>query len=81
VRDADFILPPCDCPPCRQAGVSAEPGRRDPYSGRILHGEELRRWYEAKDKFVKLARKAVGSRGRHEKGFERLVQREPGMEG
>ena len=48
----DFIQPPCSCPECHQAGVSHLRVRRDPYSGRLLHGYSLRRWYEAQARFM-----------------------------
>ena len=81
MRDADFIGPPCECPECKQAGISSLPTRRDPYTGRMLHGYPLRRWYAAAAAFRVKARQAVGSKGRHQAGFEPLVLvggREPG---
>ena len=50
----DHIAPPCSCPECFQAGVTDKELRRDPRSGRWLHGHELRRWYEAREEFFKL---------------------------
>lgn len=44
----DFIAPPCSCGECVQAGVTAVELRRDPWSGKWLHGYALRRWYEAR---------------------------------
>ena len=73
MRLQDFRSAPCSCPECRQAGVDALEQVRDPWSGRLLHGHDLRRWYEARDRFRTLARKAVGAPGRHGKGFEKLV--------
>lgn len=48
----DIEGPPCKCPACFQAGVSDKPQRRDPRSGELLHGEPLRRWYEARETFL-----------------------------
>jgi hypothetical protein len=80
MRDADFIGAPCACPECSQAGVSDQPIRRDPRSGRWLHGYDLKRWLQAQQDFMRAARAAVGPKGRHAQGFEPLV-REPGQEG
>jgi len=74
MKARDFIGVPCECPPCRQAGMSDRPTRRDPRTGAMLHGQDLRRWYEARDSFMQLARASVGPRGRHASGFERLAQ-------
>jgi hypothetical protein len=75
---ADLTAEPCPCGECLQAGVTEERRRRDPHTGRLMHGYELRRWLDARDKFMQTARAAVGPRGRHQQGFERLVSREPG---
>lgn len=86
MNDADFIGPPCDCPECQQAGVAGEQIRRDPQSGRWLHGYRLKNWYAAKaDYDAKVAAyridpMASGHRGKRARGV-RLVEREPGMEG
>lgn len=72
LKAADFIGPCCDCPPCQQSGVSDRPTRRDPATGRWLHGHALWSWYEAKSRFEATARQAVGERGRHNR-MERLV--------
>jgi hypothetical protein len=69
----NFIGPPCPCIPCEQAGVSTKPQVRDRHTGQWLHGAQLRRWHEAREKFFTEARKAVGARGRHAAGFEKLV--------
>jgi hypothetical protein len=74
MKAADFRLPPCSCPECRQAGVDRLEQRRDPRTGAVLHGHELRRWYEARAKFMQEAREAVGKPGRHAAGFEKLAQ-------
>ena len=71
----DFVGPPCGCPQCQQAGVDALEQVRDPRSGAWLHGYELKRWYEARDRFRADARAAVGPRGRHASGFEKLVNK------
>ena len=54
LKAEDFIGPPCDCVPCRQADVSDREIRRDPSTGRWLHGMDLWRWYEARDQARKL---------------------------
>ena len=69
----DFVGEPCGCGECVQAGVSHLQQVRDPRSGKWLHGYELSRWYEARQRFRDAARAAVGAKGRHEKGFEKLV--------
>jgi hypothetical protein len=66
--------PPCSCQLCRDAGVDDQRLRLDPYTGLWLHGEDLRRWYAAKDAFDQGARAAVGARGRHAAGFEPLAK-------
>ncbi len=43
-----------------------------------MHGFELRRWLTARDEFKRQARAAVGAPGRHQRGFEKLAEREPG---
>lgn len=73
MRTEDMIQPPCGCPECVQAGVSTLERRREPRTGELLHGYPLKRWYDAKAAFVTQARKAVGARGRHARGFEKLV--------
>lgn len=79
MNDRDFIADPCGCPECYQAGVQGQLRRRDPYTGELMHGFRLRRWYDARDAFLKLARQAVGPPGRHARGFEPLA-REPGAD-
>lgn len=51
MKPEDYIGEPCGCEACTVAGVSDRPTRRDPWTGRVLHGRELRRWYEAKATF------------------------------
>lgn len=75
MKAADFISGPCGCPECRQAGVDAVERRRDPRSGEWLHGFALRRWLDARNKFMAEAREAVGAKGRHANGFEPLVKK------
>ncbi len=70
---SDFVLPPCACGQCVQAGVETLELRRDPHTGEVLHGYALKRWYESYEQFKALARQAVGQRGRHGVGFEKLV--------
>lgn len=48
MRPEDFIAAPCACGACQQANVTQLEVRRDPRSGRWLHGYELKRWYEAR---------------------------------
>lgn len=74
MKTADIFGEPCGCGECLQAGVATERTRRDPYTGKMLHGYELRRGLDAFAEFQRLARAAVGPRGRHAKGFERLVK-------
>ncbi len=52
MKTEDFQREPCTCEACTVAGVSKLPQRRDPQSGAWLHGRELRRYYEAKQKFL-----------------------------
>jgi hypothetical protein len=51
MKPEDFRRGPCACPECRQAGVDEKPQLRDPQSGRWLHGYDLRRNYDAADRF------------------------------
>lgn len=89
MKPEDIFGPICGCGECRQAGVAEERTRRDPHTGRMLHGYELRKGLDAFAAFQKAARAAVGPRGRHGKGFEKLVTpldfscatRDPGEEG
>jgi hypothetical protein len=81
MKPSDIQAAPCHCGECRQAGVTDLALRRDPMSGRWLHGYDLRRWYTAKAEFIRKARAAIGAPGRHANGFERLVNRDPGEEG
>lgn len=69
----DFIGPPCSCAACGQAGVTDKAIRRDPHTGEMLHGYRLKRWYDAFENFRTRARQAVGERGRHAHGFERVA--------
>ncbi len=69
----DITADPCGCGECIQANVANERQRRDPRSGALIHGYALRRWLDARDAFVKTARAAVGAKGRHGSGFEKLV--------
>lgn len=73
MKTEDFVQGPCACSECHQAGVTELPQRRDPRSGAWLHGYHLRRWHEARAAFMTQARAAVGARGRHANGFEKLV--------
>lgn len=67
--------PPCRCRECQDAGVSTRHIHRDVETGRWMHGEPLRRWYEARDAFRAAARVAVGRPGRHGEGFEPLANK------
>ena len=51
MKAADFEREPCFCGECQQAGVSERPQKRDPRTGKWLHGYELRRLYEAEANF------------------------------
>lgn len=73
MKPEDIFGPVCGCGECIQAGVADEPQRRDPHTGRMTHGYELRRGLDAFKQFQKLARAAVGAKGRHGKGFEKLT--------
>ncbi len=77
MKPNDITADPCGCGECIQADVTAERRRRDPRTGELLHGYALRRWLDAKADFMAKARAAVGERGRHAKGFERLATKEP----
>lgn len=44
--------PPCACSACVEAGVQARRIRLDPQSREWLHGEPLKRWYDARDRFI-----------------------------
>lgn len=74
MKTDDIYGPPCGCGECIQAGVAEEQTRRDPYTGRMIHGYELRRGLDAFKTFMQRARAAVGEKGRHAKGFEKLVK-------
>lgn len=76
MKPTDIEGPPCDCEACVVAGVSHQPIRREPREGKWMHGRELARWYSARDEFRRKARAAVGARGRHANGFERIVGEE-----
>lgn len=60
MKREDMEGPPCQCPACFQAGMTTKPQRRDPRTGELLHGEALRRWYVAREKFLKLAKEKLG---------------------
>ena len=49
LKPEDFIGAPCDCLPCRAAKVDHLDIRRDPHTGKWLHGPALKGWYEARD--------------------------------
>lgn len=70
---------PCNCLVCQSAGVTdlpvvLVPGDETNPKPHELHGEPLRAWYEARDRFMRAARAAVGAPGRHAAGFEELVR-------
>lgn len=73
MRTEDIFGPVCGCGECIQAGVGDERQRRDPATGRLLHGYELRRGLDAYKRFQELARKAVGPKGRRGAGFQKLA--------
>lgn len=51
VKPEDFEGQPCACKDCRAANMETRPIIRDRFSGKWLHGNDLRRWYAAKDRF------------------------------
>lgn len=51
MRPEDYTRQPCDCPECKQAGVDQEIQYRDQYTGKWLHGYELKRLHDARKKF------------------------------
>lgn len=44
---------PCGCAECYQAGVSDQQTVIDMRTGAELHGYEKKRWYEARDQFLR----------------------------
>ncbi len=56
MRVEDILAPPCQCPECRQAGMTTTERRRDPQTGEWLHGFRLQRWIDARDGFFARAR-------------------------
>jgi hypothetical protein len=74
MKKEDIYGAPCGCGECIQAGVAHEQTRRDPYTGKMLHGYELRKGLDAFKRFQELARAAVGPRGRRASGFEKLAK-------
>lgn len=52
IRREDFEQPPCACAECFQARVTHLGQRRDPRTGKWLHGYALQRWYEAQGRFL-----------------------------
>ncbi len=82
MKPADLYGPVCGCQECRAAGVEREQTRRDPATGRLLHGFELKRGLEAFARFQREARAAIGPKQARGGGFTRLVrERDPGEEG
>lgn len=51
LKPEDFEQAPCGCAACIQAGVSEKPQVRDFYTGAWLHGYDLKRLHEAREKF------------------------------
>ena len=51
MKREDFEAPPCQCPECTQAGVTDKSLRRDPRSGKWLHGYALKGVYLAEAEF------------------------------
>lgn len=58
----DFERAPCTCPECYQAGVSERPQLRGYRSGAWMHGQELRRTWEARDSFWALVKQKTADR-------------------
>jgi hypothetical protein len=102
-----FEMPPCRCAACVQAGVSMRPirympdedevkvrvGARVVLRGHWAHGDELRRWYAAKEAFWAKAR-SLGYKSqllnppdrpaatrKKTRGLVAVADREPGEEG
>ena len=75
----DFIGSACDCPECRQAGVTHLRLRRDPHTGAWLHGARLRSWYAAKAAFIADV-KALNLKTPRGGPLAKLVEREPGSD-
>lgn len=50
MNPADYIAAPCACGACVQARVDHLEQRRDPWTGKWLHGYDLKHWYEARQK-------------------------------
>lgn len=63
MKRADFEREPCQCPECRQAGVDDKPQRRDPQTGKWLHGYALKRGYDAADACLEAVRKLAQGKG------------------
>lgn len=64
IKRSDFERSACTCPDCHQAGVSERPQLRHSRTGVWMHGQELRRTYEARDDFWAL----VGRKNAERKG-------------
>ena len=60
---ADHERGPCTCAECAQAGVSEQPQKRDPRSGKWLHGYDLKRLYDAQARFWETFRAQVATKG------------------
>ena len=74
---AKLLGPVCGCDECHAFGVGTEPQRLVPSAAhfggsRLIHGRELSAWHKAKSETLSALRRAVGARGRHASGFERL---------
>lgn len=62
MKREDFEAFPCGCGECVQAGVNTKPQRRDPRSGKWLHGYDLKRLYDAEASFWQQFRALVDSK-------------------
>lgn len=62
MKRADYEREPCTCGTCRQAGVDQLNQRRDPYSGKWLHGYELKRLHDAAALCADVVRKLAAKR-------------------
>jgi hypothetical protein len=63
VKWEDFEREPCGCGECVQAGVSGRPQKRDPQTGKWLHGYDLKRLYQAQDSFWKKFKAMASTKG------------------
>lgn len=63
MKREDHEQGPCTCGDCQQAGVSHLNQRRDPFSGKWLHGYDLKRLYDAADACREMVKKLASMKG------------------